>query len=191
LVLRIGNRKGLRYYRIYKGNQQKSLRFETEMKGHLIQDFCDLFFAVPFDQQEFESRLSYEFFKYSFQLFVFSMQTSHNDWLIDRIRPFQQKNKVLGDNPIIHADYLNQMDFKLMKEKQHLVTLLQLLVFVRKLPYTSGKLDAKYRKYTFRLREFLNHNNKPTNQYQLNKLKNFFELVKQNFIIESFSDTHY
>jgi hypothetical protein len=85
---------------------------------------------------------------------------------MDRIRPFQQKNKVLSDNPIIHADYLNKIDFKLMKEKQHLVTLLQLLVFLQKLPYTSGKLDAKYRKYTFQLREFLNHSNKAIEQTQ-------------------------
>ena len=191
LVLRIGNRKGRRYYRIYTGKQQKSLRFEAEMKGDLIQDFCDLFFAFTFNQQEFESRLSYEFFKYSFQLFVFSMQTSHTDWLMDRIRTYQQKNTFLGDNPIIHSDYINQMDFKLMKEKQHLVTLLQLLVFVRKLSYTPGELDAKYRKYTFPLREFLNYTNKATNQYQFNKLKDFFELVKENFIIESFTDTQY
>ena len=92
---------------------------------------------------------------------------------------------------MIHSHYLNQMDFELMKEKQHLVTLLQLLVFVRGLTYTPGKLDAKYRKYTFPLREFLNYTNKATNQYQLNKLKYFFDLVRENFIIESFSDRHY
>jgi hypothetical protein len=191
LVLKIGNRKGRRYYRIYTSKHQKSLRFEAEMKGDLIQDFRDLFFASTFDQQEFESRLSYEFFKYSFQLFVLSIQTSHIDWLIQRIRPYQQKNSFLGGDPIIHSHYLNQMDFKLMKEKQHLVTLLQLLVFVRGLTYTPGKLDAKYRKYTFPLREFLNYTKKATNQYQLNKLKDFFDLVRENFIIESFSDSHY
>jgi len=191
LVLKIGNRKGRRHYRIYTGKHPKSLRFEAEMKGDLIQDFRDLFFASTFDQQEFESRLSYEFFKYSFQLFYLSMQTSHIDWLMHRIRPYRQKHTFLGDDPIIHSHYLNQMDFKLMKEKQHLVTLLQLLVFVRGLTYTPGKLDAKYRKYTFPLRKFLNYTNKATNQYQLNKLKYFFDLVKENFIIESFSDRHY
>ena len=49
LVLRVGNRKGRRYYRIYTGKLEKSLRFEAEMKGDLIQDFCDLFFSVTFD----------------------------------------------------------------------------------------------------------------------------------------------
>ena len=83
------------------------------------------------------------------------------------------------------------MDFKLMNEKQHLVTLLQLLIFVRGLTYTPGKLDTKYRKFTFPLREFLNYTKKATNQYQLNKLKDFFDLLKENFIIESFSNRYY
>ena len=108
-----------------------------------------------------------------------------------RIRPYQQKDTFLGDDPTIHSHYLNQMDFKLMNEKQHLVTLLQLLVFVRGLTYTPGKLGAKYRKYTFPLWEFLNYTKKATNQYQLNKLKDFFDLLKENFIIESFSDRYY
>jgi hypothetical protein len=43
------------------------------MKGDLIKDFHDLLVASIFDQQDFESRLSYEFFKYSFQLFSFSI----------------------------------------------------------------------------------------------------------------------
>ena len=79
LVLKIGNRKGRRHYRIYTGKHQNSLRFEAEMKGDLIKDFHDLLIASTFDQQDFESRLSYQFFKYSFQLFSQSMQASHID----------------------------------------------------------------------------------------------------------------
>jgi hypothetical protein len=79
------------------------------------------------------------------------------------------------------------MDFKLMKEKQHLITLLKLLVFVRGLNYTPGQLTSKFRKYNFPLRKFLKFINKKTNQYQLK----FFDLVKKNFVIESFSDRHY
>jgi hypothetical protein len=41
-----------------------------------------------------------------------------------------------------------------MNEKQLLVTLLQLLVFVRGLTYTPEKWYAKYRKYSFPLRSF-------------------------------------
>ena len=161
------------------------------MKGDLIKDFHDLLVASTFEQQDFESRLSYQFFKYSFQLFFISNQTSHIYLLMDRIRPFQFKNTLHIQDSIIHSHYLNQMDFKLMKEKQHLITLLKLLVFVRGLNYTPGQLTSKFRKYNFPLRKFLKFINKKTNQYQLNKTREFFDLVKKNFVIESFNDRHY
>lgn len=41
------------------------------------------------------------------------------------------------------------------------------------------------------MRNFLKYTRKTSNQYQLNKLKGFFDLVRENFVIESFSDTHY
>lgn len=189
MILKIGNRKGFRHYRIY--TSRDSLRFEAEMKGNLIKDFNQLLIASNFEEQEFENRLSYEYFKYSFQLLSFSNQPSHIDWLISRLRPFQYKNPpILGDSKI-HLHYLNQLDFKQLKEKQHLITLLRLLVFVRGLKYNTKQLRSKFRQFQFPLREFLKYNNQNTNQYQLNKLKYFFELVKKNFVIESFSDNHY
>lgn len=92
MLLKIGNRKGRRHYRVYTEHKNNSLRFEAEMKGDLIKDLHDLLVASTFEQQDFQSRLSYQFFKYSFQLFSISNQTSHIDWLMDRIRPFQCKN---------------------------------------------------------------------------------------------------
>lgn len=97
LLLKVGNRKGRRYYRIYTGHQNNSLRFEAELKGDLIKDFHDLLIASTFDQQDFETRLSYQYFKYSFELFSPSIHTSHLDWLFKRIRPLQFKNTFLLD----------------------------------------------------------------------------------------------
>ena len=191
LLLKIGNRKGRRHYRVYTGQKNNSLRFEAEMKGDLIKDFHDLLVASTFEQQDFESRLSYQFFKYSFQLFSISNQTSHIDWLMDRIRPFQSKNTLILDDSIIHSHYLNQLDFNQLEEKQYLITLLQLLGFVRGLKYNTKQLKSKYRQFRFPLRNFLKYTRKTSNQYQLNKLKGFFDLVRENFVIESFSDTHY
>lgn len=68
LLLKIGNRKGRRHYRVYTGHKNNALRFEAEMKGDLIKDFYDLLVASTLEQQDFESKLSYQFFKYS--LFV-------------------------------------------------------------------------------------------------------------------------
>ena len=82
LLLKIGNRKGRRHYRVYTGHQNNSLRFEAEFKGDLIKDFHDLLIASTFDQQDFETRLSHQYFKYSFELFSRSIHTSHLDWLM-------------------------------------------------------------------------------------------------------------
>ena len=83
------------------------------------------------------------------------------------------------------------MDYKLLKEKQHLITLLRLLAYVKKLKYTTKSLTSQFRRYIFPLRDFLNYNNLTLNYYQVKKLKTFFDLVKNNFVIESFSDKHY
>ena len=191
LLLKIGHRKSARHYRIYTGHQNNSLRFEAEMKGDLIKDLHDLLIASTFDQQDFETRLSYQFFKYSFQLFSLTIHTSHLDWLMNRIRPLQFKNTFISDISIIHSHYLNQMNLNQVKEKKHLITLLQLLVYVRGLKYNTQRLRAKYRQFRFPLHDFLKYTGKTRNQYQLNKFKDFFDLVRQNFVIESFSDTHY
>jgi hypothetical protein len=191
LILKIGNRKSSRHYRIYTNQKNNLLRFEAEMKGDLIKDFQDLFLTSSFQQYQFESKLAYQFFKYSFELFSSLHQSSHIDWLISRIRPFQSINTLHIQHSIINLHYLNQMDFKLINQKQHLITLLKLLVFVRRLNYTPGELTAKYRRYNFPLKEFIQFLNKKNNHYQLNKTIEFFDLVKQNFVIESFSDKHY
>ena len=50
------------------------------MKGDLINDFQDLLITPFFDEHEFESKITYQFFKYSFEIFQCSQQPSHLDW---------------------------------------------------------------------------------------------------------------
>lgn len=78
-----------------------------------------------------------------------------------------------------------------MKEKQYLITLLRLLTYVNRLNYTNRSLTSEFRRYTLPLRHFLDYNNINNNYYQVKKLKTFFNLVKKNFVIDSFSDKHY
>ena len=160
------------------------------MKGDLIKDFQDLLITSSFEEHQFESKIAYQFFKYSFELFSSLNQPSHMDWLATRIRPYQYRNP-FSLELAIHSHYLNQMDYKLLKEKQHLITLLRLLAYVKKLKYTTKSLTSQFRRYIFPLRDFLNYNNLTPNYYQVKKLKTFFDLVKNNFVIESFSDKHY
>jgi len=190
LILRIGNRRSSKHYRIYTNQKNNLLRFEAEMKGDLIKDFQDLLITSSFEEHEFESKIAYQFFKYSFEIFISLNQSSHIDWIADRIRHYQSRN-VLSLESAIHSDYLNQMDYKLLKEKQHLITLLRLLAYLKKFQYTTKTLRSEYRKYRFPLRGFLNYNNIAPNSYQFKKLKTFFDLIKNNFVVESFSDKHY
>jgi len=190
LILKIGNRRSSRHYRIYTNQKNNLLRFEAEMKGDLIKDFQDLLITPSFEQQQFESKIAYQFFKYSFEIFSSLNQSSHIDWLVTRIRPYQYRN-AFSLELAIHSDYLNQMDYKLLKEKQHLITLLRLLAYVKKLKYTNKRLTSQFRRYRFPLRDFLNYNNLTPSYYQVKKLKTFFDLVKTNFVIESFSNKYY
>ena len=190
LILKIGNRRSSKHYRIYTNQKNNLLRFEAEIKGDLIKDFQDLLITSSFEEHQFESKIAYQFFKYSFELFSSLNQPSHMDWLATRIRPYQYRNP-FSLELAIHSDYLNQMDYKLLKEKQHLITLLRLLAYVKKLKYTTKSLTSQFRRYIFPLRDFLNYNNLTPNYYQVKKLKTFFDLVKNNFVIESFSDKYY
>lgn len=132
LILKIGNRRSSRHYRIYTNQKNNLLRFEAEMKGDLIKDFQDLLITSCFDEEEFESQIAYEFFKYSFQLFSLLKKPSHVDWLMIRLRSYQYRNTFKLESTI-PSHYLNQMDFQLIEEKQHLISLLRLLAYVKKL----------------------------------------------------------
>lgn len=107
LILKIGNRRSSRHYRIYTNQKNNILRFESEMKGDLIKDFQDLLITSSFDEHQFESKIVYQFFKYSFEIFSSLNQSSHIDWLAARIGPYQYRN-VLSSELAIHSDYLNQ-----------------------------------------------------------------------------------
>lgn len=190
LITKIGNRRSAKHYRIYTSQNNSILRFEAEMKNDLINDLQDLLITSSFDEEQFERKLTYQFFKHSFDLFNFLNQPSHIDWLMVRVRSYQYKDLLLSES-YIPTHYLNQLDFKLIKEKQYLITLLRLLTYLRNLPYETKRLKSQYRCYEFAFSDFLKYNNSSYNSYQIKKLKQFFDLVKQNFIIESFSDNHY
>ena len=116
LILKIGNRRSSKHYRIYTNQKNNLLRFEAEIKGDLIKDFQDLLITSSFEEHQFESKIAYQFFKYSFELFSSLNQPSHMDWLATRIRPYQYRNP-FSLELAIHSHYLNQMDYKLLKEK--------------------------------------------------------------------------
>lgn len=60
LILKIGNRRNSRHYRIYSNQTGNLLRFEAEMKGDLINDFQDLLITSSFEEHQFETKIAYQ-----------------------------------------------------------------------------------------------------------------------------------
>jgi hypothetical protein len=56
-------------------------------------------------------------------------------------------------------------NFNHFKEKQHLITLLKLLIYVLGLKYNTQRLRAKYQQFRFPLHDFLKYTGKTLNHY--------------------------
>nr|QYB19074.1 hypothetical protein [Climaconeis cf. scalaris] len=81
LLFRFGNRRNAHYYRLY--GKDNSLKFEFEIEGSFINDLNELLIKECFP--EFETILSYQFFKQSLKLFKFY---TYSPELIWGINPF-------------------------------------------------------------------------------------------------------
>lgn len=72
-----------------------------------------------------------------------------------------------------------------------MINLLQLLSYLRTLDYKTKTLKSEFRQFRFALYDFLNYSSKSSNHYQLMKMKEFFQILKSNFVIQSFTDQSY
>lgn len=191
LVFKIGNRKSQNYYRVY--TKDNFLRFEIEIKRNFIKDLNQL--LIQKDFEEFEKMLCYQFYKQSFQLFHSSTQPSHLDWLMNRIRPYQNRNLNLPllKTSLINSHYINSdYVFKGFQQKSHFITFLQFLVYAQTLNYKIDSLGTtSYRLVQFRVQDFLKYRKLSSNYYQLKKLIEFFDELQQNSLIQYFSDDYY
>lgn len=193
LLVKFGNRQSDRHYRVY--TKKELLRFEFELKDkNKLHDYQILLQESKFE--DFERILSYQFFKYSFEIFSSTLQPDHIDWLFHRLRPYQHRDSLDSlafQQPIIYTHYVNQFDFQEFQKKTDFITLLQLLTFVRSLDFKEKTLTSNYRQFKFPLRDFLNYTNdgRSTNHYQLSQSKEFINALRKNTIIESFTDDSY
>ena len=190
LLVKFGNRQSDRHYRVY--TKKNILRFEFEFKDKKkLDDYHILLQESKFE--EFERILSYQFFKYSFEIFSSARQPDHIDWLFHRVRPYQHRDSLAFQQPTIYTHYLNQFDFQQFQKKTDFINLLQLLTFVRSLDFKQKTLTSKYRQFKFPLRDFLNYTNdgRSIHHYQVIQLKEFLNALRKNIIIESFTDEYY
>jgi len=148
------------------------------------------------DFDKFEKEVSFRFFQHSFEIFYCLDNPSHVDWLMQRIRPYQNKDNSLStysQQSILNSHYVSirQTSSFHLTQKQDFIHFLQLLSFVQRQKYDYQKLSSGFRCFKFKLRDFLYYAKNTQNYYQLMKMKDFFQVLQQNLIIETFSEKSY
>jgi Resolvase, N terminal domain len=180
LVLKIGNRRSSNYSRIYQ--TKNSLRFEHEMKGKVLQQYYLL--LVENRLEEFEQKLSSYFTLYFGKLLP--LQHSYLDWLVIQLRPMRKESCLQS---ALKSDYIKS---EIKSDSRKFVMLIQFLNYVQHLDFEIKSIDQiSYRVVGFRLQDFLRFQNKYNNQYQLRKVKQFFEEVQTGILLTSFSDKYF
>lgn len=180
LILKIGNRRSNNYSRIYQ--TKNSLRFEHEMKGKLLQEYHLL--LVENRLEEFEQKLSSYFIIYFAKLLP--LQYSYLDWLVIQLRPIRKQSFLPSG---LNSDYIQS---EIKGDSRKFVMLLRFLNYAQHLDFEIESLGGiPYRQVTFKVRDFLEFQNKSNNPYQVRKVKEFFEEVQTGIFLTSFSDKHF
>ena len=182
-ILKIGNRKSNHYFRIYE--TKNSLKFEHEMKGKVLQNYHLLLGENRLE--EFEQKLSSHFL-ISFGKLV-PLNYSYLDWLVLKLRPIRKQTFTQSG---LNSDYIKS---EILIDTRSFVMLLQFLTYAQHLDFEIESLGGiTYRQVTFKVRDFLEFQNptvKPTNYYQLEKIKNFLQQLQTRVFLTSFDDTYF
>jgi hypothetical protein len=181
-ILSIGSRRSNHYYRIYEA-PNNSLKFEYEIKGKFLFEFHSL--LVTNDLKEFEDQLANRFFVDFAKLIP--LHYPQVDWLVIQLRPIRK-------NPMRLTNSLNSHYIQIQDSVNHqeFVIFLQFLAYAKKFESNQGTLGGvAYREITFEIQDFLAHQYKSTNYYQLKKMKDFFESLQNNLFVTSFTDTYF
>jgi hypothetical protein len=155
------------------------------MKGKFLQDYHKL--LVSNRIQEFEQKLSSHFLLSFGKLLP--LNYSYLDWLVIKLRPIR-KQTILQHG--LNSDYIKS---EILMDTTNFVSLIQFLNYAQHLDYKIDYLGSTaYRKVVFKLRDFLEFQDpsvKPTNQYRLKNIKEFFHQLQAGLYVTSFSDARF
>ena len=182
-ILKIGNRSSNNYFRIYE--TKNSLKFEHEMKGKFLQNPHSL--LVSNNLKNFEQELTNHYFQYLGR--TLKIQYSYLDWLAIRLRPMRKK---IIPQFFLNTDYIES---ELNADTKTFVMLIKFLNYAQHLEFEIQYLyGIPYRQVSFKLRDFLEFQDptiKPTNHYQLEKIKEFLKKLQKGVLSTYFSDTSF
>lgn len=181
-ILRIGSRTSSNFFRVYKRENGRDIRFELEIKKIAAKKYQHYLFTRQFDK--FEDLLSTHFYKQAVK--VFFIKSYYTDWLIHNFRKGKKiTRKEIVDNPFAmsYLTYTPLDDFKedFFKKEEFLYQLFQLLTYVRNLQsYREWLGHQDYRNVFFPINNFLEFTGKDKDsQYQIQKLVSFLRALQK------------
>jgi hypothetical protein len=178
-ILGIGSRRSNNYFRIYE--RKNSLKFEHEMKGKFLQECHSL--LVENRLEKFEQELSSHFLL-SFEKLL-PLNYSYMNWLVTKLRPIHRRTTLKRG---LNSDYIKS---EILMDTRSFVSLIQFLNYAQHLDYEIEYLgSAAFRKVIFQVRDFLEFQDpsvKPTNNYRLREIKDFFHELQAGLYVTSFS----
>lgn len=131
LILKLGNRKGNNYCRIYK--EKTSLKFEYEMKGQLLRKYHNLLISNCLE--ELENLMWEGFFRHFGK--ILTLEEYFTDWLVVKLRPLRKQKLSLATFTL---HYLKEKKFSKESERKNFFMLLQFLSYAQNLDYERGVL---------------------------------------------------
>jgi hypothetical protein len=182
-LYKVGRRRSTQHYRIYYKDQH--LRFEYEIKRDLAKDYT--YYLINNDFEFFESDLIEKYIKYSSK--IISLKSKYSSWLADKLRYFR---KMPSSSFILKTDYIKRQQIRTVQDERNILQFIRFLAYIRDIGYEREYLgDTAYRCVIFKVSDFLKFQDETYSYYKFKKLKEFFDNLQTNFIIQKFSDSYF
>ena len=186
-VIRVGKRGSGNYFRAYRRENGKEIRFELELADKVVKKFQFYLFSNQFEK--LEELLCVHFYEQASSSFV--KDSVYTDWLLENFRNIRASKAY--ENCLI-TTYFKNLPLETIEKQEFLYKLLQLLSYIRTLESSLNWIsNENYRVVSFRVSEFSEFlGNKKTNYHQIRKLVNFLKSLQclppvlENFSKESF-----
>lgn len=192
-ILRVGSRKSPNFFRVYKKQNAREIRFELEIKKLIAKKYQFYLFSNQFEK--FESILSKHFYRQAVKILV--INSSYTDWLLHNFRKGKNlpaKKSFTDSLDSLVTSYFSNKSLNDLEKEEILYRLLQLLNYIRTLQNSIESIDNQnYRMVSFTVNSFLEFTGQhKTNKYQIRKILNFLQSIqKSNLLIEHFLDSAY
>ena len=182
-VIRVGKRDNGNYFRAYRRENGKEIRFELELSKSIVKKFQFYLFSNQFEK--LEELLCIHFYKQALTSFV--RNSVYLDWLRENFRNIRASQQY--DNCLI-TTYFKNLPLETIEKQEFLYQLLQLLSYIQTLKSSVNWIsNENYRVISFQVNEFLEFlGKKKTNYYQIRKLVDFLKSLQSlPPVLEDFS----